>query len=355
MLIGKTIIIFIIYMATFYVYGLLFNRITRRKETDLTITLVAGMFIYALEFMLFAIPLKYIKNPLSVTSSIWMGIWILSVIIIALICRKEALEPIRYCVKFIASHKLNAFLFFVVMMAQIIFVEIYGRWSGSNNPSEYVAYVTTAVFTNEIGTTDPRTGLYLTAFEPRTFTQTFLDHSAVVSKIFNLHPLMEIRTVNPAVFLIIGNLLIFLLARTMLKDSDAKQWLFYCVYMYVLCMSASSVLLQGFYIFFRNYEGKNVYSAIMVPLMFYVIWKLYEQPRDKVILTLGVLCIAGSFHYTGIALFTIPMVTLGLLPGVFSKKNWKRMICNIIVLNIPILLYAIYYIGTEAGYITLKI
>lgn len=354
-LIVKTILVFVVYIVTYYVYGLLCNKIMRWKIQDLTITVIAGMFLYAIIFMAYALPLKYMKNPLHITAGVWKIIWGVSVFLIAVVCRKDILKPLKSAGGYIKAHRLNCILFATVIILQVGFVEVFGRWSGSNNPSEYVAYVTTAIFTDQVGTTDPRTAQQLGSFEPRTFTQTFLDHSAVVGKIFNLHPLMEIRYVVPAMFLIMGNLLVFLVARTIFRDNDAKQWLFYSAYTLVLCITASSVLLQGFYVFFRNYEGKDFYAGIMVPLMFYVIWKLYENPRDNKILVLGVLSIIGSFHYTGIALFSIPMTVFGLLPGVFSKKNWWRMMLNMVVLNIPSFLYGIYYMGTIKGYITLTI
>jgi hypothetical protein len=351
----KTVLIFVLYMVTYYAYGLLFNKITRRKSPDLTITMVAGMFLYATVFMAYAIPLKYWLMPLHITAWIWLGVWAVSVAVFFLICRRDAKKPLMSALGYIREHRLNSLLLLAVILAQVIFVEVYGRWSGSNNPSEYVAYVTTAIFTDQVGTTDPRTAVALKTFEPRTFTQTVLDHSAVVSKIFNLHPLMEIRSVIPAVFLIMGSLIIYLTARAIFKDSDAKQWLFFAGYMLVLCVTSNSTVLQGFYYFWRNYEGKNAYAAIVIPLMFYVLWKLYENPRDNVSLTLGLLCVIGSFHYTGIALFSIPMTVLGLIPGMFSKKNWAWMLRDMVVLVIPCILYAVYYMGVLKGYITLLV
>jgi hypothetical protein len=152
-----------------------------------------------------------------------------------------------------------------------------------------------------------------------------------------------------------ANLAVFLLAGTLVKNNDAKQWLFYCVYMMVICITASSVLLEGFYMFFRIYEGKAVYAAIVIPVIFYVIWKLYENPHDNQMLCLGILCVAASFHFTGIALFAAPVSALGLFPGIFDKENGKRMIWDIFALCMPCIIYAVYYMGTESGYITLGI
>lgn len=55
------------------------------------------------------------------------------------------------------------------------------------------------------------------------FLQTYNDHSAVISKLTKLSPLIETRTVMSTVVIIIGNLLIYELAKSLFKESK-KQY-----------------------------------------------------------------------------------------------------------------------------------
>jgi len=344
MLLCKGILIFLAYLISYYAYGLLFVRLFKIHSRSLTYVLLSGIFLYSTIFLAYVLGPKYMRVPLSRITLVWGVFWAVSVILLLWFFRKDSARVLRETGNFIRKNIGNSLLVAAFTVGQCVFNGLYGRWSSSNNPSQYVAYVPTAIFTNELGTTDPRTGLLRSAFDLKLFTQSMLDHSAVVSKLFKVHPLIEIRWVTPFFFFILGNLIVYLLAREMFAEKS-KQWLFFAVYQAAVMLTADSYLTDSFYIYFRNYEGKNIMSALVIPILMYVFWKLYKDPWDRDALALGLITIIGSYAFSGSALFMTPVMELGLIPAVVSGKSFKRILYDAFLLLLPCAIYAVYYMG----------
>lgn len=344
MLLCKGILIFLAYLISYYAYGLLFVHLFKIRGRSLTFVLLSGIFFYSTVFLAYVLIPKYMRVPLSKISLIWGIIWAASVIILLAFFRKESIRILRVTGDFIRNNIGNSLLVAAFTVGQCVFNGLYGRWSSSNNPSQYIAYVPTAIFTNELGTTDPRTGLLRSVFDLKLFTQSMLDHSAVVSKLFKVHPLIEIRWVTPFIFFILGNLIVYLLAREMFAEKS-RQWLFFAVYQAAVMLTADSYLTGSFYVYFRNYEGKNIMSALVIPILMYVFWKLYKDPWDRDALALGLITIIGSYAFSGSALFMTPVMELGLIPVAASRKSMKRILYDAVLLLLPCAVYAVYYMG----------
>ena len=116
-----------------------------------------------------------------------------------------------------------------------------------------------------------------------------------------------------------------------------------------------SYLMQGFYYYFRNYEGKNYNCAVLLPVMAWVFWRLYHDPEDRKALRFGVLCAAGSYPFTGTTMFLVPVLCMGLLPAMVGSKRKIHVLADIVILSIPSIVYAGYYMAVGKGFISLAI
>lgn len=353
-MIVSALLIGVFYIITWYIWGLLYNAIFRRKEGDFVRTFLGGMFLYEIAFSVFVIPLKLKMISLTTIAIVWGCIWIGSLICILVCFRKSSKAPLLSLKRYFSENQLFVILVSVFVFVEIVFSAIYGRWSSSNNPAEYVAYVTTAVFTDQLGTTDPWTGMLRQSFEPRLLTQTFLDHSAVVAKIFHVHPLVEIRHVVPAMFYITGAMAVFLLAEAIFKKSS-QQTIFFFIYQAAAAVTTRGYLMPGYYLFFRNYEGKDAIPALVIPLAFYTVWKLYEDPGDKDVLLFGTISLIGSYFYTGSTMYLVPVILLAFIPGIVFCRKRLRILGNFLILLAPHILYTVYYVLATNGTITWSI
>ncbi|MGN0361298.1 MAG: DUF6077 domain-containing protein [Bilifractor sp.] len=350
----SALLIGVCYIITWYIWGVLYNAVFRRKDADFIRTFLGGMFLYEIAFSIFVIPLKLKMISLTTIAIAWGCIWAGSLVCICVFFRKNCKAPVLSLKSYISDNRLFVILISVFVFVEIVFSAIYGRWSSSNNPAEYVAYVTTAVFTDQLGTTDPWTGMIRQSFEPRLLTQTFLDHSAVVAKIFHVHPLVEIRHVVPAMFYITGAMAVFLLAQAVFRKSS-QQTVFFFVYQAASAVTTRGYLLPGYYLFFRNYEGKDAVPALVIPLAFYTVWKLYEDPEDKEVLLFGSICMIGSYFYSGSTMYLVPVIFLAFIPGIIFCRKHLRMFCDFLLLLAPHILYTAYYMAATNGTITWSI
>lgn len=351
----KAAVIFVVYWITWYLFGLLCSRLFFGGDSSPAVVFLSGFFFHALIFMAFAIPMKWNQVPLHMIARIWGTVWAVFIFLILVLFRKNLAGPLLRVRTFIGRHRKTALFLTVFVLAQVIFVELFGRWSSSTNPAEYIGYVTTSLFTDFLGTTDGRTGYLREVFDYRLFTETFLDHSAVVSKLFDVHPLIEIRWVIPACFLIMGDLAIWFLACFVMREQRARC-LFFAVYEGAVGVMTGGYLQSGFYIYFRNYEGKDVYTAILVPVLLAIFWKMYEKPDDRKLLGFGLLCVAGSFPFTGTGLYVVPVAALlALVPCLFGRAPFRAIVRNVIVLSLPCIFYAAYYMAIKSGVLVLTI
>lgn len=354
---AKTLLVFILYLFTWYTFGAFWNRITHPSDINFTRTMTAGMCLHALLFMAYVLPLKFNRVPLNIIARIWIFIWIGAMALMLVLTHKsgDLVKPVQQMRTFIRDSRGVFWFFAIFSIVQIGFVLLFGRWSLSTDPAEYIAYVTTAVYTNSLGTTDQWTGLPAASFNDRLVTETFVDHSAVLSKIFNLHPLMEIRWVVPVLFLIMGNLIMLMLARTFCQKKP-QQILFFSALEAGVMLTAETYLLEGYYYYFRNYEGKNYNCAVLIPALLWVFWQLYHRPQEREALAYGVLTAAGAFPYTGTAMYLVPVMCLGLVPAIFWKgeRRW-RILPDMVLLSLPSIVYMGYYEAVHFGLISLAL
>ena len=135
MLIGKAIVIFTAYMVTFFAYGLVFRKMTGSRRNNPGILIPAGMFFYALLFLIYILAPKLHRISLHKLSAVWLVIWAGSVVCILILLRKAAGEVLRGLVVFVKENPVNSVLLLAFTLMQTGFVELYGRWSSSNNPA----------------------------------------------------------------------------------------------------------------------------------------------------------------------------------------------------------------------------
>ena len=345
------IIVFIIYITGYLAAGILWQSLIKDDRYS-GVTVVSGMLAQSLVFFVIAIPMKLAKAPLMVTAVVWAVVWLALIVLCLLKCQKDA-KSFFDCVK--EGIKNNRILFVIcviVTIAEIVFVEIYGRQVGGANATYYIGYVTTAIHDGYLGISSPYTGAALKNFNSSYFLQTFLDHSAVVCRLFGLHPLLEVRSIIPAVMIIMNTLIVVGLAEAFF-EKEYSRILFFVAYKAIQGIFASSQLLPSFYYYFRAFEGKGIYGTIFLPLFALLLYRVFYY-KEKNAQWMLIIAVLSSFTYTMSALFTYPFILVGCAPLLIHKDIKKRVV-NLVVLSIPWFLAAVWYLGIKADVISLVI
>lgn len=345
--------IFIIYLVNYYLYGFFLQKIAKVKKISLSLSLVGGFFLYAITFFDIVLPLKKLQLPLEDITFIWCIANTIILCSIIFLWNRELLQCIRECLCNLRKIKLTAVIITGVTVLEICFEELYGRILGGENAAYYIGYVSTAIHKGYLGLYEPLSGLKSSSFHSAYFLQTYLDHSAVISFLTNVHPLIEIRSIIPAITIIISNIVIWKIADYIFKENLHKCYFFVAYNAIKLCFS-SCLLLPGFYSLFRAFEGKNIFASILLPICFLCFWKMYDYPSDKYNILLLLVSIIGSYTFSMSTMFIIPFVVLGYSPMIIIKKD-RKVVVNFIICMLPCVIVALYYILAVKGVISLRI
>lgn len=347
----RSVVVFIVYIAEYYVYGLGFARLCRRKVSP-SFYLLSGMFVHALLFFVVIMPMKLLKVPVHIAAVVWLILWMVSLLLIIVKCRRELVKSLRAWFAEAISWKWGSIVFLVMTGIQIIFDELYGRILGGENATYYIGYVTSSLFSDHMGMVSSETGMPLSGFYMPYFLQTYLDHSTIVARLTGLHPLLEIRTVIPAVMILIGNLLMWQFVKWISKGDWQKALYGWLLYWIIYHMFISSVLLPSIYSYFRTFEGKNVFANICTPLIFMCFWKMYERVDDLYWLWVTVIVISGSFTYCMYTMVVVPFMIIMYAGMIFIRRKWK-LFRNLCICMLPCILAIGYYVLANRGIIDL--
>ena len=126
----------------------------------------------------------------------------------------------------------------------------------------FVGWPATGVLYNELMTHDTVTGEALMMFPNDRFWSTFLDHSAVVCKLTGLHVMLEVRSVLPAIFILMQVIIIWELPQYIGAGDDKKSLIVFFLYYIVKNIMVGCHLLPGYFSIFRVYEEKGMVASV---------------------------------------------------------------------------------------------
>ena len=350
----KAIVIFVLYIAEYFLFGICFQKICKKKSTNVQMQIIVGMFVQAVLFFILVIPMKVMQISVGIISTVWLITCSIMILAIIVACHKDIRESLLAVIHGITKHKIETSILGVIIGAEIVFEELYGRILGGTNATYYIGYVTSSLHMDRLGTVNPRTGEVMGQFNISYLLQTYLDHSVVISWLTGIHPLIEIRTVIPAITILVSNLVIWEIAKTICRKDYKKAMYVWIMYNALSNIFSCSVLLPAFYGYFRSFEGKNFFACITIPLLFLLFWKLYDEPKDKYILSSLVVAITGSFMYCMSTMFIVPFIILGYAGMILIKKSWKQFV-NVCICMIPCIMVVVYYMLATKGIIVLAI
>ncbi|MBR6403310.1 MAG: hypothetical protein IKS48_07995 [Eubacterium sp.] len=337
---------FVGYLTIYYLVGVAVSKILKLDNNPVR-QLLVGMFAYGILFFIYVLPLKFMIVPVNVIGKIWVVILGLLCLFIVVTLRKYMAKGLKKWAAYIKKNKTAAIVVGLFTAFQVTFVEIYCRLVAGYNQVWFVGWVSNGVLHNELMTYDVVTGGPLSVFPNDRYLCTFLDHSAVICRIFHIHPMVEVRTVLTGIFVLVQCLVIWELAKCIGKGRQDRSILAFLLYWGVRNAMVGSQLLPSYYTFFRTYEGKGFVMNVPIPLMMLIMWKMYDKPEKTKYLWESVVIIWGSMTYSLSMMFTYPFVLAAYIPFMLAKKDGRKyMFRNIVVIGLECLVFfGIYYLG----------
>ena len=204
----KCVVTVCLYLFLFYIFGYGYSKVMKKNGETVNLIL-SGIFVYMSFFSLITIIIKFLQLPLHVLTSVWWGILIFYIFVIFLKFRSDILQvSIKKILQIRPDIKIQLILMILILI-QIICIENVNITASPADTYYYVGTVNVDLFYDNLGINNYLDGSKLESFAGADFFETYLNHSAVMCNALGIHPLLEIRTVNVAVVIIVFNFIIY--------------------------------------------------------------------------------------------------------------------------------------------------
>ncbi len=342
---GAVVLIFI-NLIIYFLFGLILVPKKRKNAFSVTETVLAGFFFYYFLFDVFCIPIMLLFRPLS-----WLTyIWAAAVVIVSVISLSVSLGVLRRknsdLMKYINDNRRILITVFIITCI-LAFVIIY-NYQFTLDAAYYVANVTTSLETNTLNIYDPYTGDWQDHFEMRYFFAAFPLNDAVFCNIFKIHPLVWCKTTMAGVTVFLTNMVLFMTGKKLFKGDHLKCLMFVFFadlmnFFFITIFTTSTFLMT------RTYEGKSLLANVVLPAVFYIYLKLFENEKDLGSWGLLFLAAIGSPVLSSSANMLMPaMIAVTILPLALVKKNWKIVPMSLICM-LPGLALMLTYVAYVKG------
>ncbi len=333
------------FLLYFIIGSLIVGR--NRKEYSVTLSILAGFFLYYSLFTCVCVPIMYRWRPLSMLTRIWSIVIILLLMVSVILNRKVWIAKSS---EVFESLKKNRWFF--VGIALIVLVQtliILYNYQFTLDAAYYVANVTTSIQTDSMNIYDPYTGDWQDHFEMRYFFATYPMNDSVMCQLFPIHPLMQTKIIMASVAVLLTNLLYYMIGKELFGDK--KQPIFWMmVFAAIMNFNFITIYTSSNFLITRTYEGKSLLGNVVLPAILYLYIRLLREHKNRRDWLLLFLVCFGSTVLSSSSNMLVPAaVSLLFLPLALMKKDWK-IIPRFFVCILPCLIMLVVYVAYVKGY-----
>lgn len=171
---------------------------------------------------------------------------------------------------------------FLLILFQLVLVTAYRHTD--DDDAWYLGNAVSAYETGELFAYSPYTGNEMVLSDARDYVLSPLPiFWAALGKIMHIHPTVLAHTVAPGFLLLSAYSVYWLLAKRLFaKKEDKRQAWFFLLFINILNLFGFySTRTSGVFLLFRSWQGKAVFCAILVPLLFYYFLGLLSLPAGN--------------------------------------------------------------------------
>lgn len=181
---------------------------------------------------------------------------------------------------------------------------------------------------------------------------------AVLAKLLHIHPTILAHTILPVLILLFAYAVYGMLGKRLFlrredtaeeqKKGELGAWLFFLFMNVLNLFGYYSARTSGAFLLLRSWQGKAIFCAILVPLLFYYFLGLLQKEGAKqkeelagIYLTMGAGCLVS---FTAVSLMPLLLLSMALTYAVAKRslqiplKMCKALLPNVILIAIYVLL-----------------
>ncbi|MCI9491954.1 MAG: hypothetical protein HFH42_02310 [Lachnospiraceae bacterium] len=334
------------YLIFSYMLGDLFLRLANSEVTSASYRILIGFFCYFLLFQLICLPLKFTLQPLSLLANIWcVALLAVAGVYIAL-QRRSFKDKLNRCKLYFTRQNLPLLILCLLIVAQLLAInynkETYALW----DQAYYIGDISTSVYTDTISQYDPYTGILLKKLDFEYLLETYQNHSAVLCRLLGLAPLIETRTAEAFLIIILTNLIYYQFGMEFFAQSRKKS-VFLVFFLSWLNLFSFNLTTSAEFLYFRAFEGKTILACTIMPMVFLLFLKIAKDQQNRNHWITLFLVVFGSFGLNMSSIYMLPFeLSICFIPLALSQKSFSLM-ARYAACLLPCLLYGAAYLATK--------
>ena len=317
-LIGKTLLLLVFELIIEYLFGTMLTKLVLKKSSNPGMNLLVGFMAYQALFQVLSLAVTLTTSVLHHLTFIW-GVCLFIVVLLSIwigkdVVKQQLLEYIQ-----IAKQQKAVVLFAMcIIVAFCYYVSINGE---SNDDAQYyIALMTTSIDTDSLFQYNVYTGVEMESLYLRRALATFEIHSAVLSQMFGIHPLLVARIFRACQDVILTSVAVLLCSKTIFwrkeKDGVEKALLTVSVFWMIQIPFANTIYTPATFLLYRAYEAKAFTANFVVLFGLYLCIKLLRERSIRALL------IVGIFLWGCMALSTSALVVASIECGFLLVPVW---------------------------------
>lgn len=340
----------LIVAATIGVPIILGQFITARMESRYSGHLLAnwvfGMAIMFAQLQLLAVPMIIADCRFSNLFHVYMSIIIIEVIV----ALSKYFKKLKLAVLLIPKKlKKGGFIGLLVILSILMqgFMLSYFEHTDDDD-ARYVPSAVAAIEKDIMFEENPVTGepLYSRITEVfKDMVSPWIMFWAVLSKVCMVHPAVLMHSVVPLIFIPLSYAIYWLVAGSLFGDEHEKKLIFCGLVSAINIFSGYSVYNSGAFLLFRIWQGKALFAAIFIPLLFFMAIRFFtmdEKLKLSDYITIVTVCLGACMTSGfGIVLTAIFWGLVSVIYGI-SKKAPKSMVAMWFSM-LPCVIYGFLY------------
>ena len=175
---------------------------------------------------------------------------------------------------------------------------------------------------------------------------------AACAKLLGIHPTVFTHNVVPVFVVCFAYVVYFLLGTELLgtklsaheKNSSPDVWYFLVFVSILNLFGYYSTRTTGTFLLLRSWQGKAIYCAILLPLLFYYVLKVFKEPTGKWIFGMFLTSLASCLTCFSAVTLTPLLIGAMCLTYAIAKKDIKvplKMAVSIIPNVVLLLIYVL--------------
>ena len=355
MMLVKCAVVLALYMVLFWIFGDLVALFCEKQNTPMSkgLKMVLGFFAYYAIFQVVAVPVMFLKQPLSRLTMIWSGIVVLIIGFYAMYRSHHKEKVVMAQVG--GNKKIGEFFWelvpYLVAVANIFIVSVI--FTSYWDATYYVGNVSYAVYTDTINIYDPLYGTMMSQFDLKHCLATYHVHDAVVCQLLGIHPLVQTKTIMVIVITVVLNMVYMQVAKRLFPKDLCAQGLMmgFCL---LINLCTYSAYTSSSFIMLRTYEGKAISATIVAGMLFYWLLCLIKH-NDPAVWKYVFVTVWGSVAVSSSAIFITVLGVCMLTAVVSVKYRDSKILLRGILCMIPAFVVLGAYVMNRIGFLRVLI